>query len=241
MLKVVKVTMQILAQKTSKNLSNDQGFSLIEILVALLLAALIFLAVPSSENSRRHQDLQHAVDDIDRAVRFASNEAVLRNTIVRLKISLDKTPVEFKVEYGPRENMVLPVLDVNKSLNLEEQELEKKKLAKIDSQFTSVEEFAEITREFSVEVEFLGAATSFQKKLIRDQSASIYFYPTGERDGALFFFGTQDELASLEVQPFQDKTKAEFYPAPTTEGNVGKTEDFRETKMEEIAKNWLEK
>ncbi len=227
-------------QKTSK-LATDQGFSLIEILVALFLAALIFLAIPSSENSRRHQDLQTAVDDIDRAVRFAGNESVLRNTVVRLRIELEKSPVEYTVEYGPSENLVLPTLQPDADKDLKEAEEEKKRLAKLDSQFTKVEEFADMTREFSPEVEFLGVATSFQKKLIREQSAAIYFYPTGERDAALLFFGTQDEIAVLEVLPFQDKTDDSYYPAPITEGDVGKADDFKETKMEEIAKNWLEK
>ncbi len=227
-------------QKTSK-LNSDQGFSLIEILVALFLAALIFLAIPSSENSRRHQDLQTAVDDIDRAIRFAGNESVLRNTVVRLRIELEKNPVEYTVEYGPSENLVLPTLQKDVDKDLEEAEDEKKRLAKLDSQFTKVEEFSDITREFSPEVEFLGVATSFQKKLMRDQAASIYFYPTGERDAALLFFGTKDEIAVLEVEPFQDKTDDSYYPAPITEGDVGKVDDFKETKMEEIAKNWLEK
>jgi prepilin-type N-terminal cleavage/methylation domain-containing protein len=99
MQRVVRVLMPTSAQKTFKKiLSHDQGFSLIEILVALLLAALIFTALPSSEDSRRHRDLQNAVNDLDRAVRFASNESVLRNTLVRLNVNLDKMPIEYTVE-----------------------------------------------------------------------------------------------------------------------------------------------
>lgn len=211
-------------------------------MVALLLAALIFLAIPSSENSRRHQDLQTAVNDIDRAIRFASSEAVLRNTVVRVRIELDKTPVEYTVEYGPKENLVLPVLAEEKDKSVEEVEAEKKQVAKLDAQFTKVEEFEDVTREFSPEVELMGVAVSFQKKLIRDEKANLYFYPTGERDGALLFFATQDELATLEIEPFQEKTKATYIPVPQRpEGDVGKAEDFRETKMEEIAASWLPK
>ncbi len=239
--RAAKTLMPISTPKTSKTPLHDQGFSLIEILVALFLAALIFLALPSSENSRRHQDLQTAINDIDRAIRFAASEAVLRNTVVRLKLELEKSPVEYIVEYGPSENLILPLLESEKDKDLEEIAAEKKTIAKLDAQFTRVEEFEDLTREFSPEVALLGVATTFQKKLIRGQAASIYFYPTGERDGALFFFATQDELASLEVTPFQDKTEDNYYPAPTSDGDVGKAEDFNETKMEEIAKAWLEK
>jgi prepilin-type N-terminal cleavage/methylation domain-containing protein len=234
--------MPISTQKTSKFL-NDQGFSLLEILVALLLAALIFVAIPSSENSRRHQDLQTAIDDVDRSVRFAASEAVLRNTVVRLRIDLEKSPTEYFVEYGPSENLILPAMQDETEKDLKEIEEEKKQLAKLDSQFTKVEEFEDITREFPGEVTFMGAMTTFQKKLIREQPVSIYFYPTGERDGALLFFSTQDELATLEILPFQERTEDDYYPAPPPqEGeDVGKVDDFLENKMEEIAKNWLEK
>ncbi len=230
------------APKISRpQLSQDQGFSLMEILVALLLAAIIFTSLPSSEDSRRHRDIQNALNDLDRAVRFASNEAVLRNTLVRLNVNLEKMPIEYSVEYGPRENMILPSMQDVSKLSLEEVEKEKKKASAIDSQFTLVEEFKDITREFSPEVEVLGVATSFQKTLIRDTKASIYFYPTGERDGALFFLGTQDELAYLEVLPFQEKTNAEYFPVASLQGGVAKAEDIRETKMEEITRNWFEK
>jgi prepilin-type N-terminal cleavage/methylation domain-containing protein len=240
MLKVVRVLMLISVPKIFKEKSLDQGFSLIEILVALFLAALIFLAIPSSEDSRRHRDLQTAVDDIDRAVRFSSSESILRNTVVRLVINLEKLPVEYYVEYGPSENLVLPTLQDSNKLSVKETEMEKKKMAQLDSQFTRVEEFTDITREFSAEVEMLGFVTTFQKKLIRDQAAAIYFYPTGERDGALIFFGTQDELAVLEILPFQDRTNAEYIPMAFPEGSVAKSGDIRETKMEEIAKSWLD-
>lgn len=230
------------AQKTSNKIINhDQGFSLIEILVALLLAALIFTALPSSEDSRRHRDLQNAINDLDRAVRFASNESVLRNALVRLNVNLEKLPIEYSVEYGPRENMILPSMQDTSKLSLEEAEKEKKKASSIDSQFTLVDEFQDITREFSPEVEVLGVATSFQKSLIRDARASIYFYPTGERDGALFFLGTQDELAFLEVLPFQEKTNAEYIPTASIQASVAKGQDIRETKMEEITRNWFDK
>jgi len=95
-------------QKTSKLISNHQGFSLIEILVALVLAAMMFMVIPSSDHVQKHRDLQTAVDDLDRSVRFASNEAVLRNAVVRLRISLDKSPTEYTVEYGPAGNLPLP-------------------------------------------------------------------------------------------------------------------------------------
>lgn len=220
---------------------GDRGFSLIEILVALFLAALIFIAIPSSDESRRHQDLQQAVEDIDRSVRFAGSEAVLRNVIVRLRFNLAKFPVEFVVEYGPKDDLVLPLPREQKSLSIEEAEKEKKRAGQLDAQFTRVEEFADITRELPGEVELLGVATQAQKALQRDGMVSLYFYPTGERDAAIVFFATQDEIASLEIEPFQEKTRAEYVALPRQGPDVAKAGDFRDTKVEELTKNWLDK
>ena len=229
--------MPILAPKISKFIKDDQGFSLIEILVALVLAAMIFLAVPSSDNVQKHRDLQTAVDDLDRSVRFAGNEAVLRNTVVRLKISLDKTPVEYTVEYGPAGNLPLPDMPEKTSKSLEEEKSERDKLVALDRQFNKVEEFEDIKHELSNDVTILGMASTSAKKLVRDGDAILYFYPTGEKDGGLIIFSTIEEIAYLEIPPFLSETKSVFEPLKTS--NVAKLEDILQTRMDEVYKEWL--
>ena len=233
------------AAKTSKPLLNHQGFTLIEILVALLLISIMFTLIPSSDNSRRHQDLQRAVDDLDRAARFASNEAVLRNSIVRLRVDLEKQPAEYYIEYGPKGDMVIPLDVPETNLSLDEIKKKKELQGKLDSQFHKVEEFADVSREFSLEVQFLGMATAWSKKLQKTGQAQAYFYPTGERDGALFFLATQDEMGVLEIRPFQEKTIASYFPFPKfrdgDQAAVAKTQQFQDTKMTELFKTWLEK
>lgn len=225
------------AQKTSKIFSNQRGFSLIEILVALVLAALIFLAVPSSEHVQRHRDLQTAVDDLDRSVRFAGNEAVLRNTVVRLRISLDKSPIEYTVEYGPAGNLPLPEMTEKQSMSLEEEKKETEKRAALDRQFTKVEEFEDIKHEISPDVTVLGLASTSQKKLMKEGEATLYFYPTGEKDGGLIIFSTVEEIAYLEIAPFLSETNSVFEPLKTN--SVAKLEDILQTRMEEVYKEWL--
>ncbi|MFP5385225.1 MAG: Tfp pilus assembly protein FimT/FimU [Bacteriovoracia bacterium] len=224
--------------KTYKLINNHQGFSMIEILVALVLAALIFLAVPASDNVQKHRDLQTAVDDLDRSVRFASNEAVLRNTVVRLRISLDKSPVEYTVEYGPAGNLPLPEMTEKTSLSLEEEKAEADKSAALDRQFTKVEEFEDIKHEISPDVTILGVASTSQKKLVDQGEANIYFYPTGEKDGALIIFSTVEEIAWLEIAPFLSETSTFFEPLNTS-SSVAKLEDILQTRMEEVYKQWL--
>ncbi len=225
--------------KTSRKiLNNHHGFSLIEIMVALLLAAIIFVAVPTGDSSSKHRALQNAIDDFDRSVRFASNESVLRNRIVRLRIDLEKDPIEYIVEYGPGENLVLPdMTDVKvDDLSLEEQKVALDNAKKLDGQFTKVEEFEDIRREINQDVTFIGLASTIQKNIMNEGQAVLYFYPTGERDGALIFLGTNEEMAWLEIEAFQNETTQAFYTFPTE--SVAKTSDLQQTKMDEIVKEW---
>jgi prepilin-type N-terminal cleavage/methylation domain-containing protein len=228
------------AARISKQLLRHQGFSLLEIMVALVLVGLVFLAIPSSDSSYRHQDIQRAMNDVDRAVRLASNESVLRNRVTRLRMDLDKDPVEYTVEYGPAGgDFVLPVLQDQASASLESTAKEQKKLASLDAQFIKIEEFEELSRELPTEVSVMGVASTWQKKLATAGMANVYFYPTGERDGALVFFTTQDEMAVLEVEPFREATESHYVPYPKSEeGSVAVTDDFRDTKMQEFYKNW---
>lgn len=232
--------MRISALKTSKILSNHQGFSLIEILVSLVLAAMIFLAVPSSDQAQKHRDLQSAVEDLDRSVRFASNEAVLRNTVVRLRLSLDKSPVEYTVEYGPAGNLALPEVQEKTNLSLAEEKAEQDKQAALDRQFTKVEEFEDIRNEIHPDVTIQGISTTFQKKLIKEGEASLYFYPTGEKDGAIIFFSTIEEIAYLEIAPFLAETNSVFEPLKTS-SSVAKVDDIIQTRMDEVFKEWQTK
>jgi prepilin-type N-terminal cleavage/methylation domain-containing protein len=232
--------MPTLTQKTSNKFLGHGGFSLIEILVALLLAALVFLAVPSGDSAQKHRELKTAIDDFDRSTRFAANEAVLRNTVVRLRIQLDKTPQEFTVEYGPPGNIPLPEASEKKTnLSLSEEKAEADKQTDLDRQFTKVEEFEEIKREIHPDVTIYGVATTTQQKLLKEGDVSIYFYPTGEKDGALVFVATIEEMAWLEVSPFLTETTStyEIFKAKA----VAKLEDVVSTRMDELYKEWMGK
>jgi prepilin-type N-terminal cleavage/methylation domain-containing protein len=237
MLKVVRVQMQTSIQKTSKFFQGHEGFSLIEILVALILAALVFVALPTGDDAQKHRDLQSAVSDIERSIRFASNESILRNTVVRLRISMDKDPIEYNVEYGPPGNMPLPDMTSENAKSLAEEKADQDKIASLNKQFTKVVEFEEIKHEISPNVAIIGLATSFQKKIITDNDASIYFYPTGEKDAALLFFSTDEEIAYLDVQPFLSEIRSVFETLKTE--SVAKKEDILQTRMDEVYKDWI--
>ncbi len=230
--------MQTLIQKTSnQSLLGQHGFSLIEIMVALVLAALVFLAVPSGDNAQKHRALQTDMDNLDRSIRFAANEAVLRNTVVRLRISLDESPVQYTVEYGPAGNLPLPDMPENlDSLSLAQQKAMQDKTTALSRQFTKVSEFEDIKRQVSDDVTIFGVATNAQKGIMKDGEANIYFYPTGEKDAALIFFSTTEEVAHLEIEPFLQETRKVFFTLDTS--RVAKLEDLIQTRMSEVYQEW---
>jgi prepilin-type N-terminal cleavage/methylation domain-containing protein len=225
------------ASKISKKIKQS-GFTLVEVLVALLLVALIVLAWPSGDTGV-HQELISTVESVDKSLQFAANESILRNSVVRLRISLEKTPVEYTVEYGPSGNLPLPDMPEETVKSLAQEKSEQDKLALLDKQFTKVEEFEDVKVELSDEVTILGVGTSSMKKLITGGEASIYFYPTGEKDGALIFFSTTEEMSWLEVQPFLTETNATYEIINTK--RVAKLEDVLQTRMDEVYKEWTGK
>jgi prepilin-type N-terminal cleavage/methylation domain-containing protein len=235
---VVKELMPTSTPKTFKSqMQGHKGFSLIEILVALLLASLIFLITPGNEQAQKHRDLKGAVENLDRSVRFAANEAILRNTVVRLRLSLDEDPTEYTVEYGPPGNLPLPEMAPDpQNLSLAEQKAAQDKATALDQQFTKVEEFEEIKQTLPNEVSIEGVASTAQKGIEKSGEVSIYFYPTGEKDGALIFFSTSQEMAYLELAPFLSETTNVFIPFDPT--SVAKITDILQTKMDEVYKEW---
>jgi prepilin-type N-terminal cleavage/methylation domain-containing protein len=237
--RVVKAQMPTSTLKISNFKLGQQGFSLIEILVALTLAALVLLVIPTSDSTGKHRNLQTAVADIDRAARFASNESVLRNAVVRLRISLEKDPIEYNVEYGPPGDLPLPDMPEKTIKSLEEEKADQEKISKLNQQFAKVEEFEEIKHEIPPEVQIIGIATSFQKKMINQGEASIYFYPTGEKDAALIFFATDEEMAWLDIEPFLSDTRSVFEALKTE--SVAKLGDILQTRMDEVYKEWTSK
>lgn len=206
-------------------------------MVALLLAALVFLAIPTGDSAQKHRELTAAVENIERSIRFSANESILRNTVVRLRISLDKSPTEYTVEYGPAGNIPLPEMPKQvTNLSLAEEKALQEKSASLDRQFTKVAEFEDIKQELHPDVVVLGVATTGQNSIIKKGEANIYFFPTGEKDGALIFFSTVEEIATIEIQPFLSETKTHFEPLKTQ--SVAKLEDLLQTRMDEIYREW---
>lgn len=207
-----------------------------EIMVALVLVGLVFLLIPASNEQRDRRAIDNAVSEIDRAIRYAQDEAILRNVVTRIRIDLSKEPQEYVVEYGPSGNLPLPEVVDTSRLSILEREAQTKKLQTFDARFLKTDEFSDEAKTFSELVKILGVATSYRSELIEYDDASIYFFPTGERDSAFLIFATESEMASLDIPAFQLETFLDYYPY--TQAELENLQYSQENKLKEIFSQW---
>jgi prepilin-type N-terminal cleavage/methylation domain-containing protein len=190
-------------KKSTQNLLNQKGFTLLEILVALFLAV-ILLATVISGNSNSRQEIEGSLSNIERAIRFSGDEAALRNTLVRIRFLLNKDPQEYVVEYGPNDTFVLPTeaFENLEELSIKEREITDKKIKKLNQKFTRVSEFQDENKTLNEGIRIIGVGTDQSQKLITEFETSIYIYPTGERDNAFIVLGSDTEVISVSVDAY---------------------------------------
>lgn len=222
---------------SNKLYKGHHGFSLLEIMVALTLVATMFVLIPMGFVQTDRQKLEEVTNEFDRAVRFAQNESILRNSIVRINILLDKDPIEYSVQFGPSGNLVLPTLEDTSKMNLQERELQSKKQSDLDGQFNRIEEFSSENKTLLEGVTILGMASSYLKSIKQDGSLSIYFYPTGEKDESLLFFSTATELATFEIPAFENEIFIDYIKY--SEADLATLSDSQQNKMKELYDQWI--
>lgn len=202
---------------------DQNGFSLIEILVALFLVGIIVATLNySGITGTPHEKLEDALFNIERAVRFAQDEAALRNVITRVQFSMGEPPHKMSVEYGPDDNFVLPKKLIQQSAvtSLAEAEERDKVKGELDKKFNKVSEFKDGDYEFPDGVSFVALGSDLYQKMITEDTASVYIYPTGERDSAIIVLGTDEEVASLSVEAFIGDFEWEFLRIDTGVGDL---------------------
>lgn len=89
----------------------EKGFSLIEIMVSLALVGIVLFSVNLTVSNNQDKILEVA-DDIERSIRFGMHESVLRGSVVRLHLYLDKSPQEWAIEFGTDRDFVMPLFMV---------------------------------------------------------------------------------------------------------------------------------
>jgi hypothetical protein len=182
--------------------------------VALFLISTVLTFVAGGTWSTRH-NLEEALEDTERAVRFGSDEATLRNTITRIHYNLSEDPQTFLVQYGPNDDFVIPTKVIEFDEKEDEDDEKAANLAKkISNKFKKVTEFEEDDKEIPAPVRLVGIGSGLTETLYlasEYSKASIYLYPSGEKDRAMVIFATDDEIATITISPFMMEFEREFY------------------------------
>lgn len=185
--------------------TRGKGFSLLEILVTLFLVSFVTLAVLTSGGGfSTGSALDRLADDVERSVRFAEDEAVLRNRVVRLRFLLDREPQEYAVEYGPDAGFVLPGRLVGGSgdpgaREREEAERLDRELAR---RFTRVDELSEGNKRVEEGARVVGVGSLTGRVFVSEGEASVHVYPDGERDAAFVALAGEGGLALVTTEAF---------------------------------------
>lgn len=184
------------------------------------------------------QKLEESLDTLERAVRFSSDEAILKNRIIRVLLKANNDPNTLTVEYANDNDFILPskLFDEQASLDgLDEKEIAAQK-KKVEKQFSKVREFQEDPIEFSEQVHIIGVGSTLTNHLQLFNESNLFFYPSGEKDGALIILANAEEIATLSIEPFTLDFKRSFY---TIDNNQNIDDEFLSNKAQELYKDWL--
>ncbi len=233
--------MQISAVRTFNkkllNINGQKGFTIIEILVAISLVAVVFLTIPMAMIDTDREKLEKSIGKINRAVKSAVDESIMRNSLVRINISYGEDGYEYCIEYGMGANIVIPEAQDESRMSLKEREEYLKRTQKFNTQFTKTSEFLDSNEKLPAEVSIYAIGTSYLEQLKTEPPFYIYFYPTGEKDAAVLYFANIDELATLEISAFENKTSDNFLSF--TEADLANPELALENKANEHFQQWL--
>ena len=229
------------------NLNDQSGFTLIEILVALFIVAIVYASISlgtDSASSNRNQ-LDKAMELVERGIRFASNESILRGSLVRIRFKLDDESVHYVIEYGPKDGFVLPDFKKEKKpedMSKEELEEWEEKISNVDKNFIGVEDLEQSQTTFPENIRIMGIGTNLSESFSDSGSPSFYFYPTGEKDDFLFVVAGDEEVAALKAGPFSEEIIKEYFTLIVPELAEDKEEallNAQDSMLKEVYENWL--
>jgi len=199
------------------NKKFNKGFSLLEILVAMALVALIFSMV-ANFNFTSKQASEEIIEDLIVAIESMTDEAALKNTFVRLNIELEPMVENLEAESPPLEEQIQNIFFeysiekkqiLEKSEKINRAELTQTQLQDyLKNQKSNQNNFARISslKNGKIPVQYpvriLGIGYPNENKFVSSLTASIYFYPDGDKDPAIIFLTDGIRIHYLVIPPF---------------------------------------
>jgi prepilin-type N-terminal cleavage/methylation domain-containing protein len=192
---------------------NQNGFTLIEILVAMFLMVMGSMVLLSGSASSDEQ-MEKTLSNIERSIRFGADEAALRNVVVRLHFKLNLDPQEFAVEYGPNAQYIPPPIPQENTSELSGSELEeyKKTQEQNTKKFNRIRELREESFQVFFPLKVVGVGLEQGESLIYDGEASIYIYPSAEKDPAIIILADDIQIKTLTIEPYTMEFQQTTYP-----------------------------
>lgn len=195
--------MRVKAKTPIINIKNQSGFTLIEILVAMFLMAMGALVLLNSGGGSSEQ-MDKALSNLERSIRFGADEAALRNVVVRVNFKLNLDPQEFAVEYGPDAQYIPPPLAQENISELSGSELKQyqKKQEENSRKFNRIRELQEESFQVYYPLKVVGVGLEQGESLIFDGEASLYIYPSAEKDAAIIILADDIQIRTLSIDPY---------------------------------------
>lgn len=193
---------------------SSKGFTLIEILVAMFLMAMVIVVALTGGTSGQNQEMEEAATNIERSVRFGMDEAALRNVVVRVHFELNKEPQEFSVQYGPNAQFIPPPQSDKNPSDLvgREKELYEEQSNELTRQFNRIRELQEDSFKIYQPLKIIGVGLGDSEQFIFDGEASLYLYPTGEKDHGAIILANDVQILMLTINPFSMDFERDVYP-----------------------------
>ncbi|MEH0861055.1 MULTISPECIES: Tfp pilus assembly protein FimT/FimU [Halobacteriovorax] len=214
---------------------GQSGFTLIEILVSMALASLLlYMVVGTSFSSRRNLD--ETINNIERIIRFSSDEASLQNKFIRLGFPLEELDQRPTLEIAQSNDFVI---DIEGTRNFDDLTEEEQEEMKSSGRFTPLPEFNADDFTPSGAVKIVAVGSTLTQKLHTTGKPFVYFYPTGEKDSVIIILATEEEMVALSTEPYSQVINREYV---ALEGVNFGNEDYVEKLIEkanELYDEWL--
>jgi len=176
----------------------------------MVMGSMVLLSGSASSD----EQMEKTLSNIERSIRFGADEAALRNVVVRLHFKLNLDPQEFAVEYGPNAQYIPPPIPQENTSELSGSELEeyKKTQEQNTKKFNRIRELREESFQVFFPLKVVGVGLEQGESLIYDGEASIYIYPSAEKDPAIIILADDIQIKTLTIEPYTMEFQQTTYP-----------------------------
>lgn len=198
--------------KVTKTRNSNKGFTLIEILVALGLVALLMGILVTGGFTPRPVK-EEVTSFFERSFVASQDESTLRNSIVRIFIQYDEDQSKVSVQSANDSGTVLPkdIFLNSENLTISEREKLFKKRKKLNRSFSRIEEFSDSDYEFPYGAKLIGVGNLSQDTISVEEDFGIYFYPTGEKDAVFIAFAYEQDLVTITTEAYTNRVTTSYH------------------------------